>query len=178
MKLTTEQKLETISTIVEPLYATNETHDTICGAVFTAGLHGIGFGEINALVKHWGEKHGFIVKLSERKDNALLDIESIATALDTYAKFETSVSDIAKQCNVPTTWVRNKLKAHYKSNEWDVPKKSTLLEWQRALVDCFLENPDMTLLDVEYCMETLGKSPTEPRKQLAMLQYMRAQLAK
>lgn len=173
----TQDKLDAIKDATIIRYENKLSHDDICGAVLPLALEkGIGFGEISSLVKNIGENNGFITKLKDRQANCLTDIETDLSEYDNYDIYMKHIAGLADVYNVPKNWVKNKLNELLKKNNISVPEKSEILEWQKAMVDCFIANPGMNKSDVHDCVIKYKKETSIPKSMLAMLQYMHKQL--
>ncbi len=169
--MTTDDKLNAVSEIVTPLYESGETnHDLLCGSVFNDLPDGIGFGEISALVKQCGIDGGFIVPIAQRRELALTDMETDTTKdglPDTFPAYEKYIAGISDEFNVPATWVKNKLNAMYKSEDYDIPEKSTVTDWQRCMVETVQNDPYVSKTQMKSRLIAMGK--TETGTPLAML---------
>ncbi len=171
----TNEKLNAVSEIVTPLYENGDNHESMCESVLTERPDGIGFGEISALVKQCGIDGGFIVPLAKRRENAI-DAMGIAISNDdfpvTFADYTHFIADHAETFDVPANWVKNKLNAAYKSDGIDVPEKSTVLDWQRNMVDAVRNNPDITKSQMKSRLIDCGKNETSvPVSMLGMIKY-------
>lgn len=178
----TQDKIDAIKDIAINHYNQKATHDEICGLCLPHAMKaGIGFGEISALVKNIGENEGFITKIADRKTNAATDVGTYWNTLlredrESYDHVTKGVAHIAKGNNVPVSYVRNLLQGHFSLSSATYPVKSEILDWQKALVDCFIENPKMTKVDVHDCVIAHKKETSVPKSMLPMLQYLHRSL--
>lgn len=146
----TQDKLNLIQTIVVDSYKSDKNFDNACAKV--VGTEGIGFTEISVLVKKVLVDFGLIIPIKKRKENCIEDISEITEQILEFKSWMAECEELAETHDVPSSFVRKEMKAHYEDQEWDIPKEPNLKGWKLGIVECFKNNPEATVGELEACL--------------------------
>lgn len=137
----TDQKLAIVQENALPLFKKGDSVEKIVETLIVGGISGKGIGvlEVGPLVKHVGKANGFILTPDQRQENAINEItERGFSEIKTYEDLENFVESIINNHSTAVQWTWNKVKGMMTEQGYHVPKKSSLTDWQKAVINAFV----------------------------------------
>ena len=149
--MNTQDKMNIIAPTAMRAFDDNLTLDEVCSDCVSIAIeNGVAFSEILPLVRQIGRDNGYIVELSDRKKNLLIDIRVPGPIeCPTFAIMEELASTLSFTYDVPVSFAMLALKKTLRDKGQHVPTKPRLSGWKLCALECWQENPkDTDLQDV------------------------------
>lgn len=162
-RLTTEKKIEILSTFIAPLFEDGQTDlEEIAGQAFLAGATkdtGLKMQELTPLARTYGIDNGFIKTLDQRRDEVRDFVKGDDEALEelsTYPLFVEYCQTLADKHDLTEKWVSDTVASIMGAKNLYVPEKSNLTAWQKATAKAFRENENLTAKELDSIIEACG----------------------
>lgn len=162
-RMTTEQKIEALSTFVIPLFEKGITDlEEIAGQAFLDGATkdtGLKIQELTPLARTIGVDRGYIKTLDQRRDElrefVKADDEKLEE-LSTYPLFIEYCRVLTEEHDLTEKWVQDTVASIMSAKGMYVPEKSNLTAWQKATVKAFRENKNLTAKELDQIIKECG----------------------
>ena len=155
--MTSQEKMELIQAKVIESFNSDKNFDMACAKC--VGTEGITFTEIGPLVKKILIDANLIVTKAKRIEHMEADVKAETEAMTEFADFKGLYEVMAEEHDLPKNLCKKTLIAHYKENEWDIPKENALRGVKLAVVECFKNNPECSKESFEICLRNSVKGP-------------------
>lgn len=157
--LDAQQKLDLITSKSTPLFEAGKVKEAIAEELILAGItkEGIGFAEVLNLVTRAGKNGGFIKTPEQRKEDCKAELLSTnLTLYNDYEKLTELIEAMREKHGNAIKWTTDAVKAAYGAKGLTVPKKSTLTAWQLATIEAFIDNADLTQVELDDVIKEVG----------------------
>jgi len=158
-KLTKEQKIEMVKADVIAGFEAGGTLDSIAEQLIIDGITGKGimFTEVGGLVNDIGKLEGYILTTKQRQENFESEMEEFDySTIRVFDDLENHINSMIEKHGTGKQWSENKIKARMSLEGIAVPKKSTLTDWQKATIDCFVKNHKTTREELDSAIQRVG----------------------
>jgi hypothetical protein len=161
MKASEKVELVKEMNVVE-MHVSGKSIEEICVSLIENDVlnKGIGFGEIQPLVKNILQAEGYYLPIKERRTKATEHVDSLTSLPETYEDMMDLAGELASRFELTEDYMANKIKGVYLKMNLKAPtKRPPMADWKSRVVEAFKSNPEITEEELTDAIGDAVKNP-------------------